>query len=385
MLLRWLGMAAGVGLLLLGATSIIFTLVLPRAHPSRLADAALRGVHGASRLAADQVGSYEAKDRIMALAGPLALLGLFTAWLTVFFFGYALVLWPLVPGSLGAALGSALQAAGSALFTLGLEGHPGGPALAVSYAAAATGLVAVALEIAYLPTIYAAFNRRETLVTLLESRAGAPAWGPEILARHQLVGLTDRLSDFYESWEQWSAELAETHTTYPVLVLFRSPSQLRSWVVALASVLDSAALYLALCPRQAPGTARLCLRMGFTSLRAITPEWGFLPDGDPLPDAPVQLSYDEYLEGVARMQEAGIVLERSAEEAWPHFRGWRVNYEATTYFLGELTSAVPAPWSGPRRRLAPIRPRRPKDRTPEDPDAARQPEGGRWSGPAPIA
>jgi hypothetical protein len=327
------------------------------------------------------VDSYEAKDRLMAFAGPLALLGLFSVWLTVFFFGYSLVLWPLVPGSLTGSLGLALQSAGSALFTLGLNGHPAGPAVAVSYATAATGLVAVALEIAYLPTIYSAFNRRETLVTLLESRAGAPAWGPEILARHQLVGITDRLPDFYEAWEQWSAELAETHTTYPVLVLFRSPSELRSWVVALASVLDSAALYLALCPAQAPTSTRLCLRMGFTCLREISPEWGFVPDPDPLPDAPIQLSYDDYLEGVARMQEAGIVLDRSAEDAWAHFRGWRVNYESTVYFLAELTSAVPAPWSGPRRRLAPIAPRRPRDRTPEDPGANRNPDG-RWSGPA---
>src|SRR5581483_3742559 len=109
MLLRWLGLVGGVGLLVLGSTSIVFTLVLPRAHPSRLADAALRGIHGASRLAADQVSSYEVKDRLMAFAGPLALLGLFTVWLTVFFFGYSLVLWPLVPGSLGDSLGEALR------------------------------------------------------------------------------------------------------------------------------------------------------------------------------------------------------------------------------------------------------------------------------------
>jgi hypothetical protein len=305
-------------------------------------------------------------------------------WVVVFFLGYALVLWPLVHGPLRDSFGEALTAAGSALFTLGLDGRPDGPALAVSYAAAATGLVAVALEIAYLPTIYAAFNRRETLVTLLQSRAGAPAWGPEILARHQLVLSTDRLADFYEAWEQWAAELAETHTTYPVLVLFRSPNQLRSWVVALGSVLDSAALYLALCPGQAPTSARMCLRMGFTCLREISPEWGFVADPDPRPDAPIELSYDEYLEGVARIQEAGIVLERGAAEGWAHFRGWRVNYESTVYFLAQLTSAVPAPWSGPRRRLVAIAPRRPKDRTPEDPEAHRQPEG-RGKGPATIA
>ena len=58
---------------------------------------------------------------------------------------------------------------------------------ALDFVAAGVGLVLVALQIAYLPTLYSAYNRRETLVTLLESRAGAPAWGPEILIRHQLI------------------------------------------------------------------------------------------------------------------------------------------------------------------------------------------------------
>ena len=52
-------------------------------------------------------------------------------------------------------------------------------------------MVIVALQIAYLPALYQAFNRRESLVAMLESRAGVPAWGPELLARHQLVGIID--------------------------------------------------------------------------------------------------------------------------------------------------------------------------------------------------
>ncbi len=50
--------------------------------------------------------------------------------------------------------------------------------------AAGVGLLVIALEIAYLPALYNAFAARETEVTLLEGRGGAPAWGPEILARH---------------------------------------------------------------------------------------------------------------------------------------------------------------------------------------------------------
>jgi hypothetical protein len=275
------------------------------------------------------------------------------------------------------------------MLTLGLASAPGGgslsaPATVVSYVAAGTGLAVVALEIAYLPTIYGAFNRRETLVTLLDGRAGAPAWGPEILARHQLVGISDSLPAFYASWEQWAADVAETHTTYPVLVLFRSPHAMRSWIVGLLAVLDSAALHLALSPAGAPSEARLCLRMGFTALREITPAWGMSVARDPRPDDPLQLSYEEYLEGVERMREAGVPLERSVEEGWAHFRGWRVNYEAAAYHLGELVMAVPGPWAGPRRRIGTLDTVRPLDRTPDDPEARRH-EGGRWLGPDPRA
>ena len=49
--------------------------------------------------------------------------------------------------------------------------------------AAASGLFVIAAQIGYLPTLYGAFNRRETEVTLLGSRAGTPPWGPELLAR----------------------------------------------------------------------------------------------------------------------------------------------------------------------------------------------------------
>ena len=116
-----------------------------------------------------------------------------------------------------------LQALGS-LFTVGAV-HPGGAAnVTLDVAAGAIWVVIVALQIAYLPALYAAFSQREGLVAMLESRAGVPAWGPELLARHQLVGIIDTLPELYSAWEEWAAAVAESHTTYPVLLLFRSPN-----------------------------------------------------------------------------------------------------------------------------------------------------------------
>ena len=124
---------------------------------------------------------------------------------------------------------------------------------AIVFLASATGLVIVTLQIAYLPTLYSAFNRRETEVALLNARAGVPSWGPELLARtHYALGsgmsTLGTMPDLYAQWERWSADIAESHTTYLPLVRFRSPGPLSSWVTALLAVLDSAALFLALSP-----------------------------------------------------------------------------------------------------------------------------------------
>jgi len=59
-------------------------------------------------------------------------------------------------------------------------------------------------------------------------------------------------------------------------------------------------------------------------------------------------------------------MERTAEEAWPDFRGWRVNYEESAYRLCDRFTAPPAPWSGSRRHLrsGSVAPRRPPQRSP---------------------
>jgi hypothetical protein len=251
------------------------------------------------------------------------------------------------------------------LFTLGYAGPRNAPLTAVDYFAAATGLIVVALQIGYLPTLYGAYNRRETEVTLLTGRAGTPPWGPEILARSR-YGLGRRddalvMDDFYLQWERWAADVAESHTNYRVLISFRSPAKYSSWLVALLAVLDSAALWLALSPSRAPNIpCRLALRQGFTTLQEIAETLGIPVNRDPDPDSDLQLSYADYLAGVERITSTTFPVDRTAEEAWPDFRGWRVNYEAVAYAIAYRLDAVPAPWTGPRRTgdhtMAPIRP-----------------------------
>jgi hypothetical protein len=343
------------------------TLVLPRGIASRLSVFVGRTlVFGGFLFVARRMKTYEAKDKLLAAGPPVALLTLLFMWLTLFTLGYALLFYAVVDVSFPAAL----REAGSSMLTLGFATTATASATFIDFLAAATGLVTVALLIAYLPVLYAAFNRRETLVTMLQSRAGAPAWGPEILARHQLVGLNSNLPNFFHEWEKWAADVAESHANYQVLVWFRSPHPYRSWTVALLAVLDSAALYLALNPAEAPTEARLLLRMGFTGLRDIAGSLKIDFDPDPFPDDPIELTYEEFMEGIERLNGLGFPMERTPEEAWPHFKGWRVNYEKLAYFLCDVTMAPPGPWTGPRSRLRgeAITPQRPANRTPESPE-----------------
>ncbi len=277
--------------------------------------------------------------------------------------GFSLILWPIV-----ASPADAFREAGSSMLTLGFASTSAGGATAVDFLAAVSGFGLITIFIAYLPSLYSSFTRREALVTLLDSRGGSPPWGPEILARHQLVSIVDDLGPLYAAWEAWAAEVAESHATYPILVQFRSPHPNRSWLLGILSVMDAAALHLALNPTTAPSSARLCVRMGFVCLRTICDALGIPYDPDPTPDTALDLTRDDFDEAIAHLDAAGFPMDRGSDDAWPHFRGWRVNYESTAYALADLISAPHAPWSGGRSLVdgEPTYPSRPADRKPDE-------------------
>ena len=347
------------GLLVLAAwASVTGTLIVSRSIGGWLTRWVDRIVTGAFGLAAGAIGDYRRRDRLLATQSAAILLTQLAAWLGIAFVGFALLLWPFATRGVA----SAFTDAGSSLFTLGFAEPAGAAPAVIVFLASATGLVIVTLQIAYLPTLYSAFNRRETEVALLNARAGVPSWGPELLARtHYALGsgmsTLDTMPDLYAQWERWSADIAESHTTYLPLVRFRSPLPLSSWVTALLAVLDSAALFLALSPASAPVVpARLCLRAGFQCFGRIARAMGFAVPQEPDPGAGISLTYQEFLDAVARMREVGFPIERDPAEAWPDFVGWRVNYEQAAYAVAAAVDAVPALWSGPRRRPTPAIP-----------------------------
>ena len=362
--------AVQIGGAVLGAVLVVVTvisagnvLVMPRGERSGFSRTIDRIVTAVVRVIAKRITDYRLLDRVLATSAIIRLGVIVVAWLGAMWIGFSLILWPIV-----GSIASAFREAGSSMLTLGFASTTEGGATAVDFLAAVSGFGLITIFIAYLPSLYSSFTRREALVTLLDSRGGSPPWGPEILARHQLVSIVDDLGPLYAAWEAWAAEVAESHATYPILVQFRSPHPNRSWLLGLLSVMDAAALHLALNPSAAPSSARLCIRMGFVCLRTICDSLRIPYDPDPTPESPLELTRSDFDEAVAHLEAAGFPMETSSDAAWPHFRGWRVNYEATAYALADLISAPHAPWSGGRSLVdgEPTYPSRPADRRPDE-------------------
>src|ERR1700722_20976503 len=168
------------GLLVLAAGArVIGTLVVPRSIGSRLTRWVDQMVDRIYQLVVARAADPRRRDQVLATEAAAILLTQLAAWLIVVYVGVALLLWPFAVRGIV----SAFVDAGSSLFTLGFAVPAGTVPAVIVFLAAASGLVIVALQIAYLPALYAAFNRRETEVALLNARGGVPSWGPELLAR----------------------------------------------------------------------------------------------------------------------------------------------------------------------------------------------------------
>jgi len=288
--------------------------------------------------------SYARRDALLAPLGSLVLISLVPFWLTLFGLGFGLILY----GGGGLPLSTAFREAGSSLFTLGFSSPRGGVSTAISFVAAITGPLLIALLIGYLPTLYSAFNRRETEVTLLAGRSGDPTWGPVILMRYQLADVIGGLEDLFSSWERLVADIAESHTSYPTLAFFRSPDMRRSWLTSLMAVMDAAALQLTRTPSIAGASARLVITGGTAALKSINAAQRLPVVEDPFPTDPISLTFGEFVEAWALLDRVEYACEVDIETAWKHFKGWRVNWEQNAFVLARQIDAPPLDWTGPR-------------------------------------
>jgi len=335
--------------------SAIRMVVLPRGQAVTLSRVVFLAVRAVFDIWAKRVTTYEDRDRIMAMYAPIALLLLPLVWLLLVTAGYALMFW---------ALGArpwfqAFETSGSSLLTLGFVRPAGVVPVVLAFSEATLAIAVLALLlVTYLPSMYAAFSRRELAVTLLEVRAGSPPSGVMIIQRTNTIGRLDQLIEEFRSWEAWFAEIAETHTSLAPLVFFRSPRPEHSWITAAGAMLDAASLTLSAVDLRAAfpgnaGKARLpeaatCIRSGYLALRHIGDVFGIPYDADPKPDDPIAIARDEFDEACDRLERAGVPMRADRDQAWLDFAGWRVNYDAVLISLATLTMAPYAPWSSDR-------------------------------------
>ena len=177
-----------------------------------------------------------------------------------------------------------------------------------------------------------------------------------LIRAHRINGF-DRLHNNWVDWERWFVELEETHTSFPALVFFRSPTPKRSWVTMSGIALDAAALHLACVNTRSDPQAAIMIRAGYLALRSIADFFGMPYVKNPAPDDPISVTREEFMDFYERIASEGVPVRSDREKAWRDFAGWRVNYDQPLTQLASLTVAPMQPWVSDRSttfRRAPV-------------------------------
>ncbi len=318
------------------------TIVLPRRVTRRLRLTRLfyRSTWKPWKVIAGLLPAGKRREGYLGFFGPLSLLFLLTMWAGGLVLGFALLQW--VDGDApGASFAMKLYLSGTTFSTLGIgDVIPHTPvARVLTVIEALMGFGFLAIVIGYLPVIYQSFSRREVSISLLDARAGSPPTAAELLRRHSYDHGMEALRQLLYDWEHWSAELLESHLSYPVLAYFRSQHNNQSWLAALTAVLDTSALAMSglegACQRQ----AELTFAMARHAVVDLAQVFGTPPSQsweDRLP--PERLSRLR-----AYLAEAGLRLdEGSANE--DKLAALRRMYEPYIHSLSRYLAITLPPW-----------------------------------------
>ena len=252
--MAWLGAVAGAALIVVVFIDTFEVMILPRRvrHSYRLARLFYRSAWVLWRAAARRFPAGRWRHGFLSVFGPLSLFALLVVWAAGLITGFALLHWSLgtalkFPAEAESSLTAYLYFSGTTFFTLGYgDVVPTGPwGRAMSVAEAGIGFGFLSVVIGYLPVLYQAFSRREIAISLLDARAGSPPTAGEMLRRLAEARSPAGVGPFLVEWERWSAELLESHLSFPVLSYYRSQHDNQSWVAALTMILDTSALLIA--------------------------------------------------------------------------------------------------------------------------------------------
>ncbi|MGB6131807.1 MAG: ion channel [Acidobacteriaceae bacterium] len=275
------------------------------------------------RWVARRVRQERKRETVLSFYGPLSLMVLIAAWAAGLIFGFGLIYWafptPFVdPQGTAHPLLTDLYASGTTIFTLGLGDVV--PRIlwirGLAVLESGIGLGFVALVIGYFPVLYGAFSRREVNIALLDARAGSPPTAFELIRRHSFEGGTAALTALLEEWERWSAELLESHISYPLLCLFRSQHTRQSWLGALTAILDTCALLIAGVQEQSARQAQLTFAMARHALVDIAQILSARPTynlPDRLPQERFRTIYDQLCQAGVRVCQDERSFERLKE------------------------------------------------------------------------
>ena len=238
--------------------------------------------------------SHKSRETHLSYYGPLSILMLFATWAVLLILTFALLHWAagsaITMSGTPSTFRTDLYMSGTTFFTLGLgDVTPRTPiARVITVVEAGMGFGFLAIVISYLPTLYGAFSQRELNISLLDARAGSPPTAAELLRRHSHFANDEILVQYLKDWEIWSAQLMESHLTYPVLCYFRSQHDNQSWLAAFTAVLDVSALIIAYGEGAAKWQAQLTFAISRHAIadlaevlrvRAVAPARDRLPVG----------------------------------------------------------------------------------------------------------
>ncbi len=288
------------------------------------------------------------RESFLSLYAPLSLMLLLATWAGGLILGFAMMHW-----GLGAHLAApesrtsfvtTLYFSGTTLFTLGLGdiAPTTGTGRFLTVVEAGLGFALLALAFGYLPVFYQSFARRETEVSMLDEWAGSPPTAGALLSRLGRWQDLGALSGFLTRWEQWTADLMESHISYPILAGFRSQHGNQSWLAGLTAILDTCALVLVGIDGAARREAWLTFAIARHALVDLcqvlnTPPRG--PEQDRLPP-------EELVELRALLADAGVRL-RQGSDADARLAELRKMYEPYAYALSRRL-VMPLPrWIAP--------------------------------------
>lgn len=335
---------AGVLVVVLVLFDVFQTVLLPRPTPVtfRPSGQVVRVLYALCRQFALRVPRY--REQVLGMFAPYVVMVLLLYWAAGLVLGYGLILHALATQIRPPLhLGTAFYFAAMSLLSFGFGDliPAGGLARVVVIVEAATGLALFAFIVTFLFGLFGEFQRREVLVITLSTRAGAPPSGVGLLYTYAHDDMLERLPDLFADWEAWSAQVLDSHLSYPVLSFFRSTHDNQSWVSALGAVLDAATLVMTTIEGVPRGPARMMYNGGVHLVEDLAQYFHF--DGQQ--DAYVER--EEFDEACAKLEASGFeVAERGA--AWEAFVRARGAYAAALNAMAKQWVTPPAQWIGDR-------------------------------------